>query len=135
MCIKEVDKHTIDLTLPKIITDRPLGITAQEAKVFSPSSFTMLMVGRMGSGKSSRGASLIALQLMLCARMPPLVPPTMVYFSIAPTPLVSSLLPPSTQSLMLTLISLHPLIFHHSRHPTSSPILPSHMSHTAILPY
>ena len=32
MCLKEVDKHTIDLTLPKIITDLPLGITAQEKK-------------------------------------------------------------------------------------------------------
>ena len=53
----------------------------------------------------------------------------------SPTPLVSSLPPPSTQSLILTLISLHPLISHHPRHPASSPIHPSHMSHTAILPY
>ena len=60
MSIKEVEKHEVGLTLPKILADRPLGITPQEAKVFSPTSFTMLLVGRPGSGKSSRGASLIA---------------------------------------------------------------------------
>ena len=60
MSIKEVEKHEVGLTLPKILADRPLGISAQEAKVFSPTSFTMLLVGRPGSGKSSRGSSLIA---------------------------------------------------------------------------
>tara|TARA_Y100000114_G_scaffold150403_1_gene165880 strand:- start:49 stop:798 length:750 start_codon:yes stop_codon:yes gene_type:complete len=60
MSIKEVEKHEVGLTLPKILADRPLGISPQEAKVFSPTSFTMLLVGRPGSGKSSRGASLIA---------------------------------------------------------------------------
>ena len=81
---------------------------------------------------------LFAPQPMLCARMPPLAPPTMVYFSIAPTPLVSSLPPPSTQSLILTLIphhllishfTHHPLISHLLHHPTSSPI------HTLYAPY
>lgn len=60
MSIRELEKHEVGLTLPKILADRPLGISSQEAKVFSPTSFTMLLIGRPGSGKSSRGASLIA---------------------------------------------------------------------------